>query len=121
MERWRSQTNLVTAMFGILMFLSPFLLDFAGRPAGWNAIISGAVLTAVSIAAVTKYSEWEEWIDLAIGLWIFLAPWALAFPPDAASTRVHFMVGTIVVLLAAVELWMEHHRPQPSLNRRQSG
>jgi len=30
MERWRSQTNLLNAMFGLLLFVSPWLLGFSG-------------------------------------------------------------------------------------------
>src|SRR5438874_2262291 len=51
MERWRSQTNLLNAMFGLLLFVSPWLLGFSGT-AAWNAWISGAVLVAVSMTAI---------------------------------------------------------------------
>src|SRR4051794_1894231 len=63
MERWRSQTNLLNAMFGLLLFVSPWLLGFSGMGA-WNAWISGAVLIAVSMTAITYFAEWEEWVDL---------------------------------------------------------
>lgn len=111
MERWRSQTNLLNAMFGLLLFVSPWLLGFSDA-AAWNAWISGAVLVAVSLTAITYFAEWEEWIDLAVGGWILASPWTLNFPADSPQVKIHVLVGGIVVVLAAVELWQEHHGPQ---------
>jgi SPW repeat-containing protein len=110
MERWRSQTNLLNAMFGLLLFVSPWLLGFSGMGA-WNAWISGAVLIAVSMTAITYFAEWEEWVDLALGAWILAAPWTLNFPADSPQVKIHILSGGIVVILAAVELWQEHHGP----------
>ena len=58
LERWRSQTNLLNLIFGVVLFLSPWLLDFAssGTPA-WNAWISGAVLAGMSLAAIMAFAE----------------------------------------------------------------
>ena len=114
MEQWRTQTNLLNAVFGIILFISPWLLGFATEAAGWNAWLSGALLTGVSIACIAAFAEWEEWIDLAIGLWIIASPWALHYPAGAPGTKVHLMVGIIVSVLAAVELWKEHHAPHVS-------
>jgi hypothetical protein len=108
MERWRSQTNLLTALFGILLFISPWLLGFSREPAGWNAFVSGAVLAAISIAAVVRYSEWEEWVDFVVGMWILASPWMLNYPSGATATKLHVLVGVIVTVLAAMELWQEH-------------
>jgi len=112
MERWRSQTNLLNTMFGLLLFVSPWLLGFSGAgTAAWNAWIGGAVLVAISLTAVTHFAEWEEWIDLAAGAWILASPWTLNFPADSPQVKVHVLTGGIVTILAAVELWKEHHGP----------
>jgi hypothetical protein len=111
MENWRTQTNLLNAMFGALLFVSPWLLGFSGEAAGWNAWIGGAVLVVISMTAVTHFSEWEEWIDLAVGAWILASPWTLSFPADSSQVKIHVLAGGIVTILAAVELWKEHHGP----------
>jgi hypothetical protein len=108
MERWRSQTNLVSAVFALLLFLSPWLLGFSGETAAWNAWISGAVLAAMSARAVVAFAEWEEWIELALGLWILASPFVLRFAAESSAGKVHLIVGSVVTLLAAVELWKEH-------------
>jgi len=110
MERWRSQTNLINAMFGFLILVSPWLLGFAGT-AAWNAWLSGAALVAVSMTAIAYFAEWEEWVDLVLGVWILAAPWTLNFPADSPQVKIHVLAGGIVAILAAVELWQEHHGP----------
>jgi hypothetical protein len=112
LERWRSQTNLINFLFAALLFLSPWMLGFSYSAAGLNAWGSGLLLGLFSLLAVLSYSEWEEWIDLALGLWVLGSPWTLNFPPDSAATKVHVMIGLIVSALAITELWKEHHAPQ---------
>jgi hypothetical protein len=111
MENWRTQTNLLNAMFGALLFVSPWLLGFSGEAAGWNAWISGAALVAVSVTAVRHFSEWEEWIDLALGAWILASPWTLNFPAGSTQVKIHVLAGGVATILSAVELWEEHHAP----------
>jgi len=113
MEKWRSQTNLITMLFAALLFLSPWLLGYGG-PAAWNAWACGAVLCVMAARAVVAFAEWDEWIELAVGLWVLAAPWVLKFPAGSAPTKVHVLVGSIVTLLATVELWKEHHAPRAS-------
>jgi hypothetical protein len=112
MERWRSQTNLINTVFALLLFLSPWMLGFAGETAAWNAWISGAVLVAMSMRAVVAFAEWEEWIELALGVWVLASPWVLKFAAGSSATKVHVMTGVVVTLLSAIELWKEHHAPQ---------
>ena len=69
MERWRSQTNLINVVFALLLFLLPWTLGFSGETAAWNAWISGALLAAMSARAVVAFAEWEEWTELALGVW----------------------------------------------------
>ena len=108
LERWRSQTNLINLAFAAILFLSPWLLGFAYEGAGTNAWASAVVLGLFSVVALVSYSEWEEWLDLATGAWILASPWALGFPAQSPATKVHVMVGLIVTVLAAAELWTEH-------------
>lgn len=111
LERWRNQTNLINVLFAAILFVSPWLLGFSYETAGLNAWASGLLLGLVSVVAILSYAEWEEWIDLALGAWILGSPWVLGFPADAAATKVHVMIGLIVTVLAAIELWKEHTAP----------
>jgi hypothetical protein len=54
------------------------------------------------------YTEWEEWIVLAAGLWMMLSPFVLGFPHTTAM-HVIIGIGFIVSFLAALDLWLIHY------------
>jgi hypothetical protein len=47
--------------------------------AAWNAWIVGIVIAALALATLTVFSEWEEWANMVIGIWLVIAPWILDF------------------------------------------
>jgi hypothetical protein len=49
-----------------------FVSDHAAAPNAW---VSGIVIGAVAIAAFKKFAEWEEWINLLLGVWVLVSPW----------------------------------------------
>ena len=87
-------------LLGALLFLSPWLFAFAHGAAGADAWLGGAVIAAVSLAALMAYAEWEEWIALVAGLWMIAVALRLrlyAYDGDARShwdrLRRHFPRG----------------------------
>src|SRR5258707_490227 len=95
-------------LLGALLFVSPWLFAFAHGTAGADAWLGGAVIAAVSLAALMVYTEWKEWIVLAAGLWMMLSPFVLGFPH---TTAMHMIIGIgfIVSFLAALDLWLIHY------------
>ncbi|TKB76767.1 MAG: hypothetical protein E5W81_14995, partial [Mesorhizobium sp.] len=53
---------------------------------------------------------WEEWVNLVVGLWVLASPWVLGFQATTAMT-VHVVIGILVAVLAAIELWMMYQNP----------
>jgi SPW repeat-containing protein len=88
MQKWRNDSfvDVVNLIFGAWLFAAPWLYGFASGAAGWNAWIMGALIALVAIAALAAFAEWEEWINLVLGLWVLVAPWALAFTENAGAT-----------------------------------
>jgi hypothetical protein len=78
-----------------------------------NAWIAGAVIGVTSIAALVSFAEWEEWVNLILGLWVAISPWALSFKLVISETAVRAQValGLVIAVLAAVELLMMHRAP----------
>ncbi|HZT48763.1 MAG TPA: SPW repeat protein [Hyphomicrobiaceae bacterium] len=93
---------------GLFVFLSPWLFSLSYSPARIDSAISGAVVMALSSAALIAFSDWEEWATLAVGAWLVAAPWILAFP-HAAAMKIHIGVGLVVTYLAGLELWLAHY------------
>ncbi len=85
MQKWRNESfvDVVNLILGAWLFAAPWLYGFASGAAGWNAWIMGALIALVAIAALAAFAEWEEWINLVLGLWVLVAPWALASPSES--------------------------------------
>jgi SPW repeat len=93
-----------------VLFVSPWLFAFAGGLQSQNAWISGIVIAILSVAALAAFAEWEEWLNLIVGLWVLVSPWVLGFQGTTAMTT-HVVIGIIVAVLAAFELWFLRQNP----------
>lgn len=56
--------------------------------------------------------HWEDWVNLALGVWLCASPWVLQSADDMAITQNAFIVGFLlivveVVTLSAFYLWEE--------------
>ena len=65
----------------------------------------------LSLAALTAFAVWEEWLNLIVGLWLIVSPWVLKFPHTSAM-RTDVIIGVIVAVLAAAELWYRWQAPR---------
>jgi hypothetical protein len=108
MFSWRRESALDLYKFGLgaFVFLSPWLFAFVYQPARVDAWASGLAVMVASIAALIVFVDWEEWLALALGLWMMASPWILALPHVA--TKILFAAGLICVYLAGLELWLLH-------------
>ena len=110
----RTQENaidIVNLIAGVVLAISPWVLGFAGAGFAWNAWIVGVVVALVAIGALVAFRQWEEWVNLVLGIWAIVSPWVLGFSADSGAAVTHVIVGLVVALLAAVELWLAMHRP----------
>src|SRR5262245_53381053 len=112
MNEWNNAKlcDVANLILGLFLLLSPWIVGYSGRPVQ-NAVISGAVIAILSITALSAFAQWEEWLNLLLGLWVLVSPWVLAFQGTTAAT-VHVVVGILVAVLAAIELWLVQRSPQ---------
>jgi xanthine/uracil permease len=101
-NNWQDWVNLILAVW---LFISPWVLNFAGqqRPS-WDAWIVGIIVGVLSIAALTQVQDWEEWINLLLGAWLFISPWVLGFSDNHMISSNAWIVGVLIFLVAASEL-----------------
>jgi SPW repeat len=120
-DRWRDWAMLVLAVW---LFLSPWILGFAvGAPvegeaatagftiAAWNAWILGVVIAVLALWAAFQFAEWHDWVNGVLGVWLVVSPWILGFAALTAALWNHVVVGVLIVVLAAWELWAVRHQP----------
>ena len=102
--------DLINLICGVLLFVSPWALGFAGDlMAARTAWIGGAIIFIMSVAAVAQFAEWEEWVALVVGALVIVAPWVLGFAAIHAAMWSCVVLGVIVVLSSISEIWAVHH------------
>ena len=100
----------VLPILGAVLIFSPWIFGFAAGAPSQNAWITGIAIVILSIAALAAFAAWEEWLNLAAGVWAIASPWLLGFQGTTART-VHVVIGVLVAALAAAELWMRYQNP----------
>ncbi len=114
-DEWRNAILGGELVFGLLLFIAPWLVGFAGDPAAsWTAWLSGALIGVLAIAALSwqaQAAQWAQWAMLVLGVWAVLAPWLVGFSGVSGAMWTHLVLGVLTVLAAAGELWVEHQSP----------
>ena len=113
MENWNNAKlcDVANLILGAFLLFSPWIFGFDGGKITQNAVISGIVIAVLAIAALAAFAVWEEWLNLIVGLWTLASPWILGFQDATKATTVCVVVGILVAILAAVEIWMVSQNP----------
>lgn len=99
---WQDSINL---LLGLWLIISPWIAGFAtSQVALWNAVILGVVIAAMSLAALTRFRDWEEWADMLVGAWLIASPWVLGFATMTIATYNVVLVGIATLVLAGWSL-----------------
>lgn len=109
--RRTSALDCYAAFFGLFLFASPWLFAYVSEKVRIEVWASGAAIAAVSIAAMIAFSDWEAWVNLLLGAWLMMSPWVLGFVHTSAM-HVSIAIGSMVVFIAALELWLVHYDPE---------
>ena len=109
MIEWSSAKlcDVVNLFLGTILFFSPWLFSLSLGTLQQTDAIAGLLIAVLSIAALTAFAIWEEWLNLIAGLWLIASPWLLGFQ-DSNATTVHVVIGAVVAALAAFEAWIAH-------------
>jgi hypothetical protein len=104
--RWQDVVNL---LLGAWLFVSPWVLGFntAGIVAT-NAWVFGIIIAGLALSAILAYQQWEEWLEAAIGIWIFVSPWMLKVAGNPRILWSSLIVGALLVILALWSSSLEH-------------
>lgn len=114
MKKWRHESvlDLYKLLLAMFLLVSPWLFARTNGTAAMDLRASGAAIAVLSLEAMVAFSNWEEWANLLLGVWLIVSPWVLGF---AHTRAMHFSigVGAAVAFLAVLELWLVHDASQP--------
>ena len=121
---WQDWANAILAVW---FFISPWVLNFgAGAPAAgdgaamtgllgavqaaaWNAWILGVIVFLVAVSAISRMDFWQEYANIVLSIWIFIAPWVLGFAMLSNAAWDHWIVGVLVFLFSISVLSRARH------------
>lgn len=119
-NRWPEWVIVVASVW---FFFSPWILQFgygaavatSGAPvagpqtgtvfgsastAAWDAWVLSVIMFLVSLSAMGRRWPWQDWLNAALAVWVFIAPWVLGFVVLASAAWDHWIVGVIIFLCA---------------------
>ena len=97
-RRWQDVANLV---LGAWLFVSPWVLDYSGGAAAWNAYAMGAGIVVFALIAAYMPKAWEEVINMIIGVWLVMSPFVLGTVANVVA--LHTVV--VGILATAFAIW----------------
>jgi len=100
-QRWQDWVMLA---FGAWLFFSPFYLGYDSTTgiAAANSYIVGALVAVFAVCSLANPERWEERINLALGMWLIIAPFVLQFHANHIAIANEIGLG---ILISGDALW----------------
>lgn len=100
-HRWQDWAALV---IGVLTALSPIVVA-TNVAAMWTLIVFGVLIAAAGAWSLADPgSVASEYVHLALGVLLFLAPWVLGFTAFGAASWTAWVAGVLTVVVGAAAL-----------------
>jgi hypothetical protein len=112
--RW---SNGVMLLFAVWLFISPWVMHLpTGSAASWNFWIVGVITAALALVAESEVAQWEDWIGLLLGVWLFISPGVLHFAMAAGATNA-YVLGILLFLDGIWGIASAREVMKPAINR----
>jgi hypothetical protein len=93
-------------ILGVVIGASPWLTGQTdGTPAVVNAVAIGLVVLGLAMLQFVNLRLWEEVGSIICGLWLIASPFNFVY--GGALATWHVVLGMILIVLAAAELWQD--------------
>lgn len=110
--RWREWARL---FLGVWLFFAPFLMPYGSfaNAAARNSFMVGGVVAVVAGWVLPSHERWEEWVNLTLGIWLVMAPFALDFYTVQEKAAWNQIIVGVLIGGAAIWTLAENptHRP----------
>lgn len=101
-----------------VLFISPWLFKLTNSQGRIDLWVTSAIIVVLSLAAIIAYHDWEEWINVLMGVWLIASPWLLGFPHTRAM-HLSIGFGVVIVLLALLDLFLHYEKRHPEMETEQ--
>ena len=92
----------VNVVLGIWLVGSPWVFGFSGRAPVLNSVFVGALIAMLGVVrlAALHESAGVSGINLLLGFWIIVSPWASGYVANKGAVANNIMVGVLVIAFA---------------------
>lgn len=105
-RRWE---DILSMILGAAILISPMFITPAASPLVMTVTaLAGAAIIVLAGLEQLSLRRWEEILELALGVWVMIAPVALNYGGTLRTW--HFVLGACVAALAILELWQDRDR-----------
>ena len=113
----RSWEDWFGMLLGVLIVVSPWF-PMQGNPEVMdsersimilNTFVVGMLVFGLSQLEYVALQRWEEVAEIVLGLWLIVSPWLFGYSADPFLPAWHAILGTVVALLGALQLWQDWH------------
>ena len=102
-------------LLGVLIVLSPWFPSPAGHEVVdaersyviLNTFTVGILIFGLAQLEYVALQRWEEVAEIVAGLWLIASPYIFGYSDDGMLRFWHTSLGSLVVLLAALQLWQD--------------
>jgi hypothetical protein len=123
-SRHRSWEDWLGMLLGVLIVVSPWfpfsshdVMDAERSTLILNTFVVGMLVFGFAQLEYVALQRWEEVGEIAIGLWLVASQFILGYAGDEALRAWHIVLGGIVALLGALQLWQDWHLSDQELAR----
>jgi len=115
MTAWRRWQDYATIIFGVALFVTPFVFgDTSQGTAATTAYILGALLAGL-LAAAMREANGAEWIPVVLGVITFISPFVFGFTAVTAIAWAAYIVGVLTVISAGSVLLAANRDRRPTV------
>jgi peptidoglycan/LPS O-acetylase OafA/YrhL len=112
-------------LLGVLIIVSPWFPMQAGHDVVdadrsymiLNTFVIGMLVLGLAQLEYVALQRWEEGAAIVLGLWLIASPFVFGYSGDYILTVWHAMLGGLVVLLGALQLWQDWNLSDQDLAR----
>jgi hypothetical protein len=94
---------------GVVILISPVIAQTVDFPyTTLNVVVVGLLVMLLAWQELVLLETWEEYLELALGLWLAASPWLFGYSELGLPTAMHVALGGSVAALAVVEFYQDH-------------
>jgi hypothetical protein len=107
-------------LLGVLIVVSPWFPTYEVADASRNLVVLNAFVVGILVLGLAQLEyvalqRWEQVAEIVLGLWLIASPAIFGYANDSVMLLAHSVLGVLVVLLGALELWQDWNESDQDL------